>query len=143
MGNVYSIYSSYDFDIVSKKILNSNSDNIVLINTLAQEEQDCLIKNTIHANKEADIINGLLKTNYNKEIIIYGKNHRDVKIIAKYNQLKKLGFKNVHIYFGGMFEWLLLQDIYSSSEFPTTKKELDLLLFKPPKVLTICLLEYH
>jgi hypothetical protein len=132
MGNVYSIYSSYDFDIVSKKILNSNSnsDNIVLINTLPQNEQDCLIKTTIHANKEADIINGLLKTNYNKEIIIYGKNHRDVKIIAKYNQLKKLGFKNVHIYFGGMFEWLLLKEVYGDINFQIDGKMIDILKYK-------------
>ena len=128
MGNVYSLYSSYDFDIVSKKIL--NSDNVVLINTLAQDEQECLIKNTIHANKEADVINGFLKTNYNKEIIIYGKNHRDVKIITKYNQLKKLGFKNVHIYFGGMFEWLLLKEVYGDINFQIDGKMGDILKYK-------------
>jgi hypothetical protein len=130
MGNVYSIYSSYDFDIVSKKILNYNSDNVVLINTLALNEQECLIKNTIHANKEAELINGLLKTNYNKEIIIYGKNHRDVKIITKYNQLKKLGFKNVHIYFGGMFEWLLLKEVYGDINFQIDGKMGDILKYK-------------
>ena len=30
-----------------------------------------------------------------------------------------------------MFEWLCLQDIYSSDLFPTTKKELDILKYKP------------
>jgi hypothetical protein len=33
-----------------------------------------------------------------------------------------LGFKNVYIYLGGMFEWLLLQDVYGQKEFPTDKK---------------------
>ena len=53
MGNVYSIYSSYDFDIVSKKILTTSTgmDNTILINTLPQNEQDCLIKTTITASK--------------------------------------------------------------------------------------------
>jgi hypothetical protein len=41
-----------------------------------------------------------------------------------------------------MFEWLLLQDIYGAAEFPTTKKELDLLKYKPSQLLNIALLEY-
>jgi hypothetical protein len=36
---------------------------------------------------------------------------------------------------GGIFEWLLLQDIYGKELFPTTKKEADLLKFKAPSVL--------
>jgi len=30
-----------------------------------------------------------------------------------------------------LFEWLLLQDIYGSEEFPTTSHELDILKYKP------------
>ena len=41
-----------------------------------------------------------------------------------------------------MFEWLMLQDIYGEKEFPTTKRELDILKYKPHKVLNIQLLEY-
>ena len=41
-----------------------------------------------------------------------------------------------------MFEWMLLQDIYNANDFPTTKKELDILKFKPNKILNISLLEY-
>ena len=52
-------------------------------------------------------------------------------VYDKYEQLVKLGFINVYIYSGGMFEWLCLQDIYSSDLFPTTKKELDILKYKP------------
>jgi hypothetical protein len=36
----------------------------------------------------------------------------------------------------------MLQDIYGIQEFPTTKKELDLLKYKPNKILNISLLEY-
>jgi hypothetical protein len=42
-----------------------------------------------------------------------------------------LGFENVYIYRGGMFEWLLLQDIYGFDEFQTTSKITDLLKYKP------------
>ena len=120
MGNIYSTYSSYDFDILSNKIISGY--DMVLINTMSDTQQGCLIKNTIHANKETDLINELFKINKKKEIVIYGKNHRDLKIIEKYNQLKKLGFTNVHIYFGGLFEWLLLKEYYGEINFPIDGK---------------------
>jgi hypothetical protein len=41
-----------------------------------------------------------------------------------------------------MFEWLLLQDIFGEKEFPTTKKELDVLKYKPNKSLNVALLKY-
>jgi hypothetical protein len=120
MGNVYSSYSSYDFDVISNKIMSEY--DMVLINTMPDTQQGCLIKTTIKANKETEYINELYKRNKKKEIIIYGKNHRDLKIIEKYNQLKKLGFTNVHIYFGGLFEWLLLKEYYGEINFPIDGK---------------------
>jgi hypothetical protein len=75
-------------------------------------------------------------------IIVYGKNSNDITILHKYEQLVKLGFTNVYIYTGGLFEWLMLQDIYGTTEFPTTKRELDILKYKPNKVLNVHLLEY-
>jgi len=107
-----------------------NAD-IVLINTLSLDEQCCLIKNTLHANKEADFMNQLLNKDKNKEIIVYGRNHRDLKVTEKYNQLKKLGFVNVYIYFGGLFEWLLLHIVYKEFNFPIdgTFNENDLLKY--------------
>jgi hypothetical protein len=36
----------------------------------------------------------------------------------------------------------MLQDIYGEKEFPTTKKELDILKYKPNKVFNVPLLEY-
>jgi hypothetical protein len=76
------------------------------------------------------------------KIIIYGRNSNDDNIYKKLSQLTSLGFYNVYVYVGGMFEWMLLQDIYTNVEFPTTKKELDILKFKPNKILNISLLEY-
>jgi hypothetical protein len=120
-----------------------NSEIHILINTLKETDQNCLIPNTICINKETDLINKFIKTgNKQVKIIIYGSNCNDEKLSIKYNQLYSLGFYNVYIYVGGLFEWLMLQDIYGDSEFPTTKKELDILKFKPNKSLNVHLLEY-
>jgi len=105
---------------------------ILLINTLPENQQDCLIQNTIVACKEEEVMNKYLQLNQkNIQIILYGKNDNDESVYKKYKQLLKLGFANVQIYMGGMFEWLLLQDIYGYETFMTTKRELDFLKFKP------------
>ena len=57
-------------------------------------------------------------------------NHKDITIIKKYSQLKKLGFTNIHIYFGGLFEWLLLKEVYGSGNFPTDGETIDILKYK-------------
>jgi hypothetical protein len=120
-----------------------NKDDHILINTLNENRQDCLIIGTIGINKEVDIINNCIKNGNKKiKIVIYGLNSNDENIYIKYNQLISLGFYNVYIYTGGMFEWLLLQDIYGTSEFPTTKKELDILKYKSNKIFGIHMLEY-
>jgi len=119
------------------------NNNCLLINTLDHNEQDCLIKNTINIRDEEKIINNLLEARKKDiKIIIYGKNCNDEKIYKKLEQLSSLGFYNIYIYVGGLFEWLMLQDIYGENEFPTTKKELDILKFKPYKTLNVHLLEY-
>ena len=128
MGNVYSSFSSYSFDMIQNKIMTGH--DFVLINTLPDNEQGCLIKNTINASKENEFMNHLLQKDKKKEIIVYGRNHRDLKVTEKYNQLKKLGFVNVYIYFGGLFEWLLLQEVYGEINFHTDGKVSDLLLYK-------------
>jgi len=140
MGNTHSIQKINYEDI---QFIIKNPETYILINTLNDSEQECLIPNTISIQKEVDIINKLIKNgNKQMKIIIYGKNCNDEKIYAKYNQLNSLGFYNVYIYTGGLFEWLILQDIYDETEFPTTKKELDILKFKSNKVFNIHLLEY-
>lgn len=103
--------------------------NYLLINTLSKDEQNVLIHGTVSYHKEESIINEYLKTP-NINIIIYDKNASENRPFEKYNQLTKLGFTNVYIYPGGLFEWLLLQDIYSEENFPTTSKEMDILKYK-------------
>ena len=109
----------------------------ILINTLPVDEQLCLIKNTVPMDTEENLINQLLqKYEFNqKTIVVYGKNGSDSTADRKYDQLSKLGFSQVYLYPGGLFEWLLLQDIYGPEEFPTTKKVVDILRYKPERVI--------
>jgi len=140
MGNSQSIQKINYEDV---QYIIKNPDGVVLINVLGVGEQDCLIPSTISINKEIELINECIKShNKNIKIVIYGRNCNDEKMYEKYSQLSSLGFYNIYIYAGGIFEWLMLQDIYGKSEFPTTKNELDILKFKPRKLLNIKLLEY-
>ena len=140
MGNSQSVQKINYEDV---QFVIKNKEAHMLINTLNDLDQECLIPNTVNIQKEVELINKLLQIgNKQVKIIIYGRNCNDEKIYTKYNQLVSLGFYNVYIYTGGMFEWLMLQDIYGDKEFPTTKKELDFLKYKQNKVLNIPLLEY-
>ena len=110
-------------------------EKYVLINTLSIDYQNDLIKNTLLAEKEEVTINKIIE-NYEMSIlniIIYGNNATDESPYIKAKQFMDLGFKHIFIYCGGMFEWLLLQDIYSFDEFPTLiyRKNMDLLKYKP------------
>jgi hypothetical protein len=119
-----------------------NPEVFLLINTLPNSEQQCLITNTILADREEELINTYFNTNRGIRIVIYGKNCNDENVKIKCNKLATMGFYNLYCYNGGLFEWLLLQDIYGFDLFPTTKKELDLLKFKPKSALNLHLLEY-
>ena len=110
--------------------------NKLIINTLNISEQNCLIYGTLLYDKEEQIINNLIEIgDKDHTIIVYGKHSSDESPQKKYNQLIKYGFKQVYIYNGGLFEWLLLQDIYSSQEFPTTSVCKDMLMYRVPMLL--------
>lgn len=127
MGQINSINKINYEDM--QKIINNNH-NYLIINTLDTNNQNCLILNTVTPEKEISELNRYLKENKEIKIVIYGENSIDDKIVIKYNQLYKLGFQNLYVYIGGLFEWLLLQDIYGDSEFPTTNQILDILKYK-------------
>ena len=57
------------------------------------------------------------------------ENSSDDTLIKKYYQLRKLGIKNIYVYVGGLFEWLLLQDIYGEDIFPTSSTHIDILKY--------------
>ena len=127
MGNIQNIQKVHFEDLQNS--INYNNE-VILINTLKSINQSCLIYNTIQIDSEEDIINNLLKKNKNKKIIIYGKNYNDITVYKKYNQLKQLGFTNIYVYPGGIFEWLCLQDIFGTELFKTKGQELNILKFK-------------
>jgi len=115
--------------------IRKHPDNYLFINTLPVGEQDCLIMGSIQASQEESIINEYIVNNKRVPIVLYGKNTNDDTMFVKHQQLTRLGFSNVFVYLGGIFEWLMLQDIYGFDEFPTTRKELDFLKYKPRKQL--------
>ena len=115
----------------------SKPDKYVLINTLPPSKQECLIKGTLDLKQEEYFVNRLLTqyTDASKHIILYGLHACDDTPYHKQRQLLSLGISEVWVYSGGLFEWLLLQDIYGETEFPTTTpaKKNDMLLWRPPK----------
>ena len=114
-----------------------HNTNYYIINTLPPNEQGCLIKNTLSTIEEPQVINECIsKYNFKKSIIVYGKNCSDSSADTKAEQLIKLGFKNVYLYGGGLFEWLLLQDIYGNDLFPTIGNTDDILKYKAPRLIT-------
>jgi len=120
-----------------------HSDAFILLNTLPENDQGCLIPNSVLAHQEEHVINKYLQNGNKKvRIIIYGRNANDETIYKKYQQLVKLGFHNVYLYPGGLFEWLMLQDIFGTDEFMTTCKQIDFLKYKPRQILNVGLLEY-
>jgi hypothetical protein len=129
MGNSFSL-NKINFEKMQSFI---NDSNNIIINTLTSDLQKCLIYNTIPIEKETALLNNLINNNKEINIIIYGVNSCDDSIIKKYNQLYALGFTNLFIYPGGMFEWLLLQDVYGDELFKTTSKEIDILQYKDCK----------
>ena len=131
MGNLITKSAIENIKLINFDYLYNNlNNNIILINTLPESEQDCLIINTLSIKDEIQEINNLLCKDKNKEIIIYGKNCSDNSVFKKYLQLNNLDFKNIKIYNGGLFEWLLLQDIYGNDKFITTENIVDILKFK-------------
>ena len=66
-------------------------------------------------------------------------NSSDINVHKKYSQLIGLGFIDVYIYNGGMFEWLLLQDVYGKDLFKTSSIELEILNYKGNRQLLLSL----
>jgi hypothetical protein len=116
-----------------------SNERILIISTLPEQDQSILIYKTTPITMEIQQVENAIKTK--NTIIIYGKNGNDETIYFKYNQISKLG-GIVYLYIGGLFEWLLLQDIYGSENFKTTNKTLDILRFKPNNVLNTNYITY-
>lgn len=126
MGNTNSIIK-INFESVQRAIA---SGNAYIINTLRAANQHCLILKTLSIEEEVTILNNNISKNKELPIIVYGENACDDTVDKKCQQLLGLGFKNIYVYPGGLFEWLILQDIYGDDEFKTSGKCKDLLEYK-------------
>tara|TARA_Y100000817_G_C16848350_1_gene541005 strand:+ start:240 stop:653 length:414 start_codon:yes stop_codon:yes gene_type:complete len=129
MGNNQSV-KKVNFEYIQGEINNNES---YLISTLPLENQECLIKGTLTPSRETEVLNHYLKKNFGIKLVIYAMNASDETLANKCYQLLKLGYTNIYVYPGGLFEWLLLQDIYGEELFPTTALCRDHLKYKGNK----------
>ena len=137
MGNQVSLIPKVSYEDIQMVVYRNShvQHSTLLINTLPPSLQHCLIKTTLDIRFEERVVNALIHKNPDIMIIVYGKNSNDITLINKYDQLVKLGFTNVHIYTGGIFEWMLLHEIYGKDLFKITKYEIDILRYRPKSVL--------
>lgn len=137
MGNQVSLVPKVSYEDIQMVVYRNShvQHSTLLINTLPPSLQHCLIQTTVDIRFEERVINALIHKKPDIMIIVYGKNSNDITILHKYDQLVKLGFTNVHIYTGGIFEWMLLHEIYGKELFKITKYEIDILRYRPKSVL--------
>lgn len=131
MGNSESRIQTANFD-------NVKYDKRILIHVMDDADQRVLIKGTLTIEEEVETMNSVLNASKQGEtsVIIYGKNMDDYgRVVKRYNQLRQMGF-NAFVYLGGIFEWLLLQEVYGISEFPIENRgfaKVDVLKFAPTR----------
>ena len=137
MGNQVSLVPKVSYEDIQMVVYRNMhvQHSTLIINTLPPSLQHCLIKTTLDIRFEERIVNTFIEQKPDIMIIVYGKNSNDITILHKYEQLVKLGFTNVHIYTGGIFEWMLLHEIYGKDLFKITKYEIDILRYRPKSVL--------
>ena len=99
------------------------------------DTEKILIRGTLSVAEEEVFMNEYLSkyAENQKTIVLYGRNCCDESPRKKRAQLLSLGISDVYIYSGGMFEWVLLQDIYGGTEFPTTAVVIDIIYYRPLK----------
>ena len=100
----------------------------LIINVLNDTEQDVLIQGTVPCTEEVVQVEKAIQEK--RVIIIYGRNNHDDKVWIKHAQLKKLGGK-AKVYVGGLFEWILLQELYGNERFPLTSYKFDPYQYSP------------
>ena len=88
MGNKISTTSTISFNLYNfEKVQNAIKNNDIIINTLSENQQECLIAGTTNIKDEVTILNQYLKNKKDALIIIYGKNSNDNTVLTKYNIL--------------------------------------------------------
>ena len=116
--------------------------NCTIINTLPADKQGCLIAGTLTAQQEEQSVNTLLKSKKTGSILVYGENSSDLSSERKQRQLRALGFPNVVEYRGGLFEWLLLQEVYGEPDFQTSAPQIDILKYGPRRTQALAITQF-
>lgn len=123
-----------------------NSHQFLIISTLKEHEQSCLISGTMSIPDEIATLNDIISNKsqglwafFSKNpnilpIVVYGRNALDTSVNAKIKSLLSYNFPQIYVYIGGLFEWLLLQDVYSRENFPTTAECIDVLKYKSKSI---------
>jgi len=111
----------------------------ILLNTLPSNQQSFLVSGTIACEKEEAYMNEIIGgpvplSKY--AVVVYGKHGTDETPHRKRRQLLNLGFVDVYVYAGGVFEWALLQEVYGADHFPSLgTPPRDFLYFASPSLL--------
>lgn len=124
MGNIVPLRASFE------DVEHAQDGHAIIISTLPEQEP-VFIKGTVSAGEEVARVEHAIGRK--EHIIIYGRHSNDDTVYAKYDQILKLGGRPL-IYTGGLFEWLLLQDIFGD-RIQTTATTLDILRYKPAKTI--------
>lgn len=145
MNNLWSILTPFSSSVFPKRVgfedvlFAMKQRNCLLMNTMPREEQDYLIAHTIRFHEEETRINNIIDDNVQHQyiVIIYGRNTMDETIEKRYSQMIHLGFhkSNVWIYYGGLFEYSMLQEMFGQEMFPSIGTCRDLLKYKPKQFL--------
>lgn len=113
--------------------------NVVLLNTMARGDQACLIRGTLHADDEESAMNAMLTSTdplvTDRWVVVYGRHTLDPKPMEKARTLRLMGLSRLLVYRGGLFEWLLLQEVFGQDQFPTQGACPDLLAYRPSPTL--------
>ncbi len=90
---------------------------------MEEADEGTIIKNTLSVKDEIKKINDFLQNDQlDGMIVLYGRNYTDIdKLAQRQKQLNSLGFMRVFIYVGGLYEWVLLQNVYGDKLFPTNR----------------------
>lgn len=90
---------------------------------MEEADEGIIIKNTLSVKDEIKKINDFLQNDQlDGMIVLYGRNYTDIdKLAQRQKQLNSLGFMRVFIYVGGLYEWVLLQNVYGDKLFPTNR----------------------
>lgn len=121
----------------NQRTLSDAGADIILISTLPEDTQGCLIPQTVACHDEERWINDVLERKKQGlyTVIVYGANHLDATVDRKCAQMRTMGFRSVHAYLGGMFEWLLLHEVFGEENFPVAQPSRsgvpDILAFRP------------